>query len=301
MAIVIEIGSQRDLFDVPGEVAYFNTANLSPMLRGVREAGAAALERRAQPWRITSDDWFSDVERLRGAYAASSASSPTPSRSSRRRATASRSPRAISTRLPATRSSCSPTSIHRTTTRGALLPADGRRTADRPARQRDTWTQAVLAVLGERTRVVAVPNVHWTDGSLVDLDAVVASARRVGAAVVIDASQSLGAMPLDVLRATAGFRRVGRLQVASRSARCRLPLCRRAPPRRRADRGELDQSRRGGGFRRAGRLRRDIPSGRPALRRGRAYELWARADGARRGRTAPRVDDSRGSRRACER
>jgi selenocysteine lyase/cysteine desulfurase len=68
-----------------------------------------------------------------------------------------------------------------------------------------TWVDAVLDRISERTQVLAVPNVHWTDGSLLDLDAVVPAARRAGAAVVIDASQSLGAMPLDVSRLRPDF------------------------------------------------------------------------------------------------
>src|ERR1700740_2856399 len=42
---------------------------MSPMLRSVRRAGLAGLEQRGAPWRVTSEDWFRDVERLRGAYA----------------------------------------------------------------------------------------------------------------------------------------------------------------------------------------------------------------------------------------
>ncbi|HEY3868170.1 MAG TPA: aminotransferase class V-fold PLP-dependent enzyme, partial [Actinocrinis sp.] len=61
-----------------------------------------------------------------------------------------------------------------------------------------TWADAVLAALDERVAIVSVPNVHWTDGSLVDLPAVAARARAVGARLVVDASQSVGAMPLDV-------------------------------------------------------------------------------------------------------
>jgi hypothetical protein len=37
------LGSQRDAFDVPPGVGYFNTAGLAPMLRSVRAAGEAAL------------------------------------------------------------------------------------------------------------------------------------------------------------------------------------------------------------------------------------------------------------------
>ena len=48
------------------------------------------------------------------------------------------------------------------------------------------------------TAVVAVPNCHWTDGSLVDLVRVGERVREVGAALVVDGIQSLGAMPFDV-------------------------------------------------------------------------------------------------------
>jgi selenocysteine lyase/cysteine desulfurase len=63
-----------------------------------------------------------------------------------------------------------------------------------------TWTEPVLGQISNRTRVLAVPNVHWTDGSLLDLEEVIPAAHEVGAVVVVDASQSLGALPLDVSR-----------------------------------------------------------------------------------------------------
>ena len=61
-----------------------------------------------------------------------------------------------------------------------------------------TWTEAILENLDERVAVVSVPNVHWTDGALVELDKVAARTHELGAQLVIDASQSVGAMPLDV-------------------------------------------------------------------------------------------------------
>jgi selenocysteine lyase/cysteine desulfurase len=46
--------------------------------------------------------------------------------------------------------------------------------------------------------VVCVPACHWTDGTRVDLVRVGAAARAAGAGLVVDATQSLGAVPLDV-------------------------------------------------------------------------------------------------------
>jgi len=62
-------GEQRPLFELPEGIAYLNVANLAPQLHSVRAAGEAALDRRGAPWTIGAEDWFTDVERLRGLFA----------------------------------------------------------------------------------------------------------------------------------------------------------------------------------------------------------------------------------------
>lgn len=198
-----EHGSQRHLFEVPEQVAYFNTANMSPLLVAVREAGDLGLARRAAPWTVTAADWFGDVERLRGAYAGilgggSDGVALIPATSyglaiAARNLTAAPGDQVVvlAEEYPSNyytwRRFCLRT--------GAELLVTHREPGA-------TWTDAVRARISERTRVLAVPNVHWTDGSLVDLEAVVPLAQR---AVVIDASQSLGAIPLDVSRLRPDF------------------------------------------------------------------------------------------------
>jgi selenocysteine lyase/cysteine desulfurase len=44
----------------------------------------------------------------------------------------------------------------------------------------------------------ALPHCHWIDGGLLDLVAIGARCREVGSALVVDATQSLGALPLDL-------------------------------------------------------------------------------------------------------
>jgi selenocysteine lyase/cysteine desulfurase len=58
----------------------------------------------------------------------------------------------------------------------------------------EAWTGALLAAIDAATAVVALPQVHWTDGTRFDLEAIGARAREVGAALVIDGTQSIGAM-----------------------------------------------------------------------------------------------------------
>ena len=52
---------------------------------------------------------------------------------------------------------------------------------------------------------MSVPNVHWTDGSLIDLDAVAARVHELDCLLAIDASQSCGAMPTSVERLRPDF------------------------------------------------------------------------------------------------
>jgi selenocysteine lyase/cysteine desulfurase len=67
------------------------------------------------------------------------------------------------------------------------------------------WTEALIEAIEENTAIVAVPQCHWTDGSMVDLERVGKRARSVGAGLVIDASQSLGAGVLDLERIQPDF------------------------------------------------------------------------------------------------
>jgi kynureninase len=58
-----------------------------------------------------------------------------------------------------------------------------------------TWTEAILEILDERISVVSV---HWTDGALIDLVAISDRSHEIGARLIIDGSQSIGVIPLDV-------------------------------------------------------------------------------------------------------
>jgi len=60
------------------------------------------------------------------------------------------------------------------------------------------WNERIIESIDESTAIVTLPHVHWTDGTVFDLVAIGRRAREVGAALVIDGTQSVGALPLDV-------------------------------------------------------------------------------------------------------
>jgi len=63
--MVNKINLQKSLFLIEKGVPYLNCANMPPTLKTVKEAGLQALETRAAPWKISSEDWFTNAEKLR--------------------------------------------------------------------------------------------------------------------------------------------------------------------------------------------------------------------------------------------
>lgn len=189
---------QRHLFEIPEAVAYLNCGYMSPLLRSVTEAGQRAVTRKTRPWEITPADFFSEVEQARslfatllgnGARADDIAIVPSVSYGMAVACAAVPLSRGQSVLLLDEEF---PSVIlpwrERARDAGAaavLLP--------RPAD--DDWTRVILEAIDRRTAVAALPALHWTDGALIDLPRVAARLREVGAALVVDATQSLGAMP----------------------------------------------------------------------------------------------------------
>ena len=190
---------QRHLFDIPADVAYFNCASLAPHLTAARRAGEAALRRRAQPWLIRGDDWFAEAEERRGLFARlagvdAEGVALVPA-TSYGLAVAAANLSAWPGQRVLVLAEDYPSNLY---TWRSFARRTGATVAAVARRDGRSWADAVLDELDERTAVVALMAVHWTDGAVVDLAAVAARARAVGAAVVVDASQALGAMPLDL-------------------------------------------------------------------------------------------------------
>ena len=202
----MKIPLQRDLFEIPDEVTYLNCANLSPQLRSVSAAGLDSIALKKSPWKIDPPEWFSGAETLRelaakviGADADGIALVPSVSYGI-----------AIAAANTPVERGQSIVLLHEEYPSNyyAWKELAQRREADIRIVRRSvdgSWTQAVLESIDQTTAVVSAPNCHWTDGSLIDLEQVGERARSVGASLVIDASQSLGAYPLDIAKVQPDF------------------------------------------------------------------------------------------------
>ncbi|MGI9416368.1 MAG: aminotransferase class V-fold PLP-dependent enzyme [Geminicoccaceae bacterium] len=195
------IPCQRHLFEIPDDVAYFNCAYQSPLLRSVAEAGVKAVRRKVTPWKVTPADFFTESEQARDLFArlvnATADDIAIIPAASYGLAVAARN-------LPLGKGDAIlvlaeqfPSNVY---TWRELAKATGAEvvTVERP-RDGD-WTRAILEQLGERVAITALPHCHWTDGGIIDLEAVGERCRTAGSALVLDITQSIGALPFDTAK-----------------------------------------------------------------------------------------------------
>ncbi|MEZ5818683.1 MAG: aminotransferase class V-fold PLP-dependent enzyme [Hyphomicrobiaceae bacterium] len=197
------LASQRALFDIPRDVAYFNAAGWSPIPKAVVEAGVRGAARKAQPW--TLDAEFADAmyERTRAAAARVINADPDDV------ALVSSVGYGVSTAakvLDVPRGSrvlvleddhtapvlewMSRAEPQGFTVETIRRPGDG------------DWTAAVLEAVERKEApplaVVSISSVHWSDGGAIDLARVGPAAKSQGAAFVVDATHAAGILELDV-------------------------------------------------------------------------------------------------------
>lgn len=191
--------SQRHLFDIPEDVAYLNAAYMGPMAKPVIAAGEHGMAAKGKPWTIRPVDFFTESEAVRALFArlvnaTADDVAIVPAVSYGMAVAAGALPLQAGQSV-ITLAEQFPSNVYPWMEKARAANA-AHLTVPRPAD--DDWTREVLARIDERTAIVALPHCHWTDGGLLDLVAIRAACDRVGAALCIDATQSLGVLPFDV-------------------------------------------------------------------------------------------------------
>lgn len=197
---------QKAAFSLPEGLHYLNCAYMGPLPRVVEEAGIEGMRRKRVPSEITPDDFFDQCDEARRLFARligapdASAIALIPA-VSYGIATVARNTGAAPGQNIVVVSEQFPSNLlawrRLADERGLEL-----RTVDAPdSEQRGAeWNAALLTAIEDGTGIVALPTVHWTDGTRFDLEEVGRRARAVGAEFVIDATQSIGAMPFELGR-----------------------------------------------------------------------------------------------------
>lgn len=211
-------------FQLRPDATYLNCAYMGPLPRVSEEAGVAALARKRHPTDIEPPDAFWESDRVRErfaglvgvddpmrvaihpgvSYGVATAARNIPVEPGQnlvltheqfpgnvyawRRVASERGAelRAVGPDAPSGHPDAPSTHEGETGTRAP--------TGSRGAR----WNERLLEAIDSATAVVAVPHVHWTDGTRFDLEEIGRRCREVGAALVVDGTQSVGALPFDV-------------------------------------------------------------------------------------------------------
>lgn len=197
-------------FDIPAEVTYLNAAFMTPIPRRTAAVGETGVRVKLAPWELTRAAFYTDVERAR-AQAASVINAAADdiaivAATSYGIATAARNIVA-----PAGTAIVGIAGEHPSQTYVWMEQAEktGATYEQITRAAGQSWADAIIARIGDESRatvsVLALTQVHWSDGSVVDLVKVADAAHARNIALTIDATQSAGVMDLDVQRIRPDF------------------------------------------------------------------------------------------------
>ncbi|HCY86946.1 MAG TPA: aminotransferase [Desulfobacteraceae bacterium] len=193
------IPNQRHLFSIPEDVTYLNCAYTAPLMKTAEAAGRRAVTAKAHPWQITPAHFFSTIAPVKEKFARLVNCTPRdvaiiPAVSYGIAVAAKNLPLSAGEEILVLDEQF-PSNVY--VWQKKAVQAAGKVTVIQRPEDHD-WTRAVIEAISKKTAIAALPHCHWTDGSRLDLEAVGQRCREVGAALCIDATQSLGALPLDI-------------------------------------------------------------------------------------------------------
>lgn len=196
---------QKPLFSIPEGHHYLNCAYFSPMLKSVEEAGKQGIEQKRTPWTVQPEEFFKNSNLLRKRFAhlvnAPHANDVAilPAASYGLSTVAKNLPKKTSQKIIIVGEQF-PSNVYpwmrycedsgcRLQVIEAPNESEGRG---------KIWNERIMEAIDDDTLMVALGHIHWTDGTLFNLQAIGQKARDHGALIVIDGTQSVGALPFDV-------------------------------------------------------------------------------------------------------
>lgn len=199
------LSCQKDQFQLPEGHTYLNCAYMSPLLKKVEQAGIQGLQLKRAPYIIQTPDFFETGNLVREAFA---------------KLINAKHPERICT-IPSVSYGMAIIANNLHLRRGDQIVVVGEQfpsnyyawerkanengaqihivTAPEDTENRGKiWNKRILEAIKPGTRLVSMAHVHWADGTKFDLKAIRARSREVGAYLVLDGTQSVGALPFDI-------------------------------------------------------------------------------------------------------
>lgn len=194
---------QKDLFSLPNEVTYLNCAYMSPQLKNVEAIGIKSLSRKNSPYAITPDDFFTPTRQLCETFSRL-IHNPEPERIAiipsvsygMAIVAANLTLRTNDTIVVVEEQFPSNYYIwEKITAKTNVKLITVKAGSDNRGA---TLNENLLEQITPQTRLVSISHVHWADGTKFDLVKLRKKTKEVGALLVIDGTQSIGALPFDI-------------------------------------------------------------------------------------------------------
>lgn len=196
--------SQKHLFSMPEGHHYLNCSYLSPLLKRVEQAGIEGIRGKSRPWETTPDTFFHDSESVRSLFA-DLIHAENPDQIAIMPAV-SYGMGTVVNNLPKTPgkeiiiageqfpSNVYPWEAFARRTGMSIKQIDAPKGENRGKK----WNEAILNSINNNTLLVALGNIHWTDGTLFKICEISEKVHSVGGYLVIDGTQSVGALSLNI-------------------------------------------------------------------------------------------------------
>jgi selenocysteine lyase/cysteine desulfurase len=200
------LSSQKHLFQLPNDIVYLNCAYMSPLLRTVEEAGIKGIFRKRNPAAIKSEDFFNDAGEARTKLGGIINAAPQqiaiiPSASYGLKSVVNNLPVnngkyaiTVEDEFPSGYYTISNWCRRNDKVLKVISPPDG------PGERGKKWNDKILETINADTAVVIMSSIHWTDGTKFDLQKIGERCKEVNALFVVDGTQSVGALPIDVTK-----------------------------------------------------------------------------------------------------
>jgi selenocysteine lyase/cysteine desulfurase len=196
--------NQKEKFAIPDHINYLNGAFMSPLLNDIVTIGEQAVRQKLSPWEITVDDFFANTRNIRIAYA-KLINNPQPQRV---------------VIIPSVSYGIANVTNNIDLAGGTIVVTGGQfpsnvypwfelakrddgavnivEPPETSANRGELWNEKILQAINDSTKVVAISHIHWADGTRFDLQAIRRKTWQHDALLIVDGTQSVGALPFDI-------------------------------------------------------------------------------------------------------
>lgn len=199
------LSNQKHLFDIPEEITYLNIASQSPSFKAIHEAGLSGLLQKKHPHTIAISDYFEPVKELKKLFAKLidiedyDRVATIPSASYGIATVANNISLKLGDEILVIDEQF-PSNVYAWQKLAKKYNAIIK-TVSPPKSNTDRtklWNENILNAINDKTAVVAMGNIHWSNGALFDLKSIREKSKAHDALLIIDGSQSIGALPFSI-------------------------------------------------------------------------------------------------------